>query len=501
MSELLKMQRNKLCPCDSGKKYKKCCHDRVEEQEKLWKNEGYYWMSPEMKQALALVSGLEPDKKEEVPDFTQLKEAADELDKGIFNKELEIKAIDDYISRLLSAFTDLLKKDDYFQEMRLSLTQGIDILQKANNKMSEEEPAQDHGQDQEQEQEQGQQDKMAVVLQEVIRNWLAEQIDERRNDWFLWKMMDGLRKRSYTLEERATLLFSIYNTLSQKAEVNQFWDSLIRVVISESFQALNQLGEITGEGDDSSLAAEDAEDGFITEKMNELMQQNPTYRREVMARISEISSFTMDMISEGKLKLELPPYAVLGGLLAAKQTLRENAERVDRKENEERGGANGDKEKSAQLYQKLMEKVQYLVSLLKEENMMETMSKNWIADYDLFIDSTRQVMEQWLQTEGKENPKRERELIKQASAILGSGHEARLSFFLYLAAVAFFLEKKKSVETKWDGEVLVFDNPRLEKETGQKAEELFTSDGLEQYAKSLEEEQKTGASQHVRKYK
>lgn len=469
MNKSFKLQRNEPCPCGSGKKYKKCCQNRVEEQQNLWKELDYVWVTPEMKHTLVMVSGLKPDKNEEVPDFAQLREALEELDKGIFNKELQLTDVDNYISRLLEVFTELLTKDDYFREMRFSLLQGLDILKYADQKMAE------AGKE-----EAAAQEKMAEMLHEVIQEWLKENIDDRANDWFLWKIMDSLRKRSYTLEERAALLFGVFNTLNDKPAENPFWEAFVRVVLYESSEAIHALEEMNVM-DSSPPTLEDEEAVFTNEKMHELMQQNPTYRQEIMARISQITSSAMKMLSEGRLKLEVPPYAVLGGLLVANEALRDKAAAFEKKETNEKS-----KEKAAEI-------VESFLAHLQKVNMNEKLTLNWMADYDILNETVRQFLEQWLVTEGQEMPEQEREQVIQCKLILGSGHEARLSFFIYILIIVSFVVEKDSL--------LVLDSSRLEKETGQKFEEFFTAEGLEEYAASLEKEEKTAAAEHVRKYK
>ncbi len=468
MNQSLKLQRNEPCPCGSGKKYKKCCQNRVEEQKNLWKQLDYVWVTPELQHALVMVSGLKPDENEEVPDFEQLREALEELDKGIFNKELQLKGVDNYISRLLEVFTELLTKDDYFREMRLGMLQGLDILKYANQKLAE------AGE------EQPGQEKLAEMLHEAIWEWLTENIDERANDWFLWKIMDSLRKRSYTLEERAVLLFGIFNTLNDKPAENPFWEGFVKVVLYESSEAVDALEEMNVL-DSGPPAVEGEAAVFTNEKMNELMQQNPTYRQEIMARISEITSSTMEMLTDGRLKLELPPYAVLGGLLVANEALRNKGATLDKKET------------SKKFDKRLAEKVEVIFAHLRKVNLTEKMTTSWIADYDILIETAWQFLEQWLVTEGQEMPEQERERVIQCKSILGSGHVARLSFFIYIITIVSFVVEKDSL--------LVLDSSRLEKETGLKFEEFFTVEGLEQYAGFLEKEEKTAAAEHVRKYK
>ncbi len=473
MSDLLKVQRNDSCPCGSGKKYKKCCLQQVEELEKRWQKEGYFWFTPEFRQALAMVCGLAQQQKEEGNDqedvYYQLKEGLDELGEKFFEKQSEIKAVDEYISHLMKVFNDLLTKNPFYQEMRLSLQQGMEVLRPANKAMLDA----GTGEGDEQEKE-----KMQAALQEAIRTWLVEQIDQQANDWFVLSLMKGLQRPSYSLDERSAQLLALYLALQKKPEENDFWDILVRVVLQETYQVIEQLDK-AGLWKQGLQKAEQA-DQSAQEKMDELMKQNPTYRLEIIRKINETAKSAQDLIARGRLRLHLAPYAVLGGLLAVREVLAGQDIQA------------GEPGKEGTFTQRLADKVQSFIQTLQENELMEMVTKNWVEDYDLFIATMRQYLEQWLHEEGREMSQQERDQVRHCREILGSGHEGRLSFFCYIVALVSFLETI-------DG-VLEVDNSRLEKETGMPAVEFLTSAGLEQYAKSLENEEKPDAARHVRSF-
>ena len=473
MSEMLKLQRNDPCPCSSGKKYKKCCLQQVEELEKQWQEEGYPWFTPEFRQALAMVGGLAQQYKEEGKEqagvYYRLKEGLDELGEKFFEKQSEIKAVDEYISHLMKVFHDLLTKNPFYQEMRLSLKQGMEVLRRANKAMVE--AGTGAGDEQEKE-------KMQAALQETTRTWLVEQIDQQANDWFVWNLMKGLQGPSYSLDERSAQLLALYLALQKKPEENDFWAILVRVALQETYQVIEQLDKagLWKQGLQGAEQAGQSAQGGV----DELMQQNPTYRLEIIRKIGETAISAQDLIGRGRLRLYLAPYAVLGGLLAAQEVLAGQDIQA------------GEPGKEGTFAQRLADKVQSFIQTLQENELMETVTKNWVEDYDLFIATMRQYLEQWLHEEGREMPQSERDQVRHCREILGSGHEGRLPFFSYIVALVSFLETK-------DG-ALVLDSSRLEKETGVPVEEFFTSDGLEQYAKSLESEEKPDAARHVRSF-
>ena len=85
----MNLQRNDTCPCDSGKKYKKCCLNQVEEFYRKLQEEDFHWITPSFKQAISLLCGMRKREEEIVPDYAQVVASLDELDKNFFNPNLK----------------------------------------------------------------------------------------------------------------------------------------------------------------------------------------------------------------------------------------------------------------------------------------------------------------------------------------------------------------------------------------------------------------------------
>ena len=479
---MLKLERNKLCPCGSGRKYKKCCLNEVDEQYMQLKKADHPWLSPDLLKAMSLVTGLKTGIKETAPDLSQMEEAVEQINKCYFIPGLDDKKPDDYLYHLNSVFVDLLTKDAFFQKMRLDLNQGLDLLAKAEKKIQEIDDQDKNNKDNKDNKgNKENKEAKAAAFTNVLREWLATHIDQRKNDWFAWQLMKGLRQRSYSLEERASLLFNLHVTLSEvRAEDNPFWEGFLRVVLQESYDALNQMEDLVGVGDDGLLAMEKGQN-FDMDKINDLMKQNPTFRFGIEKKISEATGSILEMFSKGKLELDVPPYTVFSGLLAMQNILQDT------------GTGQPPEETGVQDAHKLLDKVNFVTSHPQKDTILKAISKQWLSDYGLFAQALYQNLEQWLNTKGKEGLESEREKVEQCMAVLGSGHEVKLSFSLYLFAVVSFFNMQDSV--------LVLDSQRIEKSTGVKGDMLFTREGMERYARLLEEESNSTAAEHVRKYK
>ncbi len=483
---MLKLERNKLCPCGSGRKYKKCCLNEVDEQYMQLKKADHPWLSPDLLKAMSLVTGLKTGIKETAPDLSQMEEAVEQINKSYFIPGLDDKKPDDYLYHLNSVFVDLLTKDTFFQKMRLDLKQGLDLLAKAEKKIREidnqDKDKKDNKDNKDNRGNKEDKEAKAAAFTNVLREWLATHIDQRKNDWFAWQLMKGLRQRSYSLEERASLLFNLHATLSEaRAEDNPFWEGFLRVVLQESYDALNQMEDLVGVGDDGLLVMEKGHT-FDLDKIDDLMKQNPTFRFGIEKKISEITGSILEMFSKGKLNLDVPPYTVFSGLLAMQNILRDT------------GTGQPSKKTGAHDAHRLLDKVNFVTSHPQKDTILQAISKQWLSDYGLFAQALYQNLEQWLNTKGKEGPESERENVEQCMAVLGSGHEVKLSFSLYLFAVVSFFNLQDSA--------LLLDSQRIEKSTGIEGDMLFTREGMEQYARRLlEEDNNSTAAEHVKKYK
>jgi len=266
----LATHRNDSCLCGSGKKYKKCCLNRVDEFYTRLQKESYQWITPDFRQVLALTCGLKPDKDEYIPEYSQLKESLDEMDKNFFDEEIEEKKVDQYGDKLNAVFRELLKNDTNFQQLRFGLETGLDLMTRINERLDELNVN---------EQEENT-DKASQAYMQGIRTWLTQNIDDKHLQWFTTMLINGLRKRDYSLEERTALLLGLNITVDDWLPVadNPFLIETLRTNFEESLEALNSLSEL--ENEDGTLNKDNAE------KLDKLIEQNPVLRGEVERRIN-----------------------------------------------------------------------------------------------------------------------------------------------------------------------------------------------------------------------
>jgi len=479
IKELLDLQRNDGCPCGSGKKYKKCCQNEVEKHYFSLTKEDYSWLSSYFRQTLALICGLRADEVEEeiIPEYSDIQEALDELDKQIFSQE-DKEAVNSNHDRLKEKYVELLKNDTYFHELRIGFQEALNLLTEIHFKFEKLD-------------KQAKEYNKADTYYQTLSEWLNENVDDKYFFWFFLTLLNGMRKRQYTLEERTALLLGL-NTLADgwlPTPDNTFWLECLRITLDETFDALNWLE------DEEKLKGENLK------KMDEKLEQNPTLRREIKKQINTVTDYLMKLISQGRLILNPPPYAVMGGLLVLQNYFVgniSNMSEVEEKENNNNHGSGESDHDVEESVSRLLHETEAIMNHPEKGTIMNKLAEALANDFGFFMESVRSILGRWLETEGEKEEESARQWLEFYKNFMGSSkYDRKFCLLLYLYAALYYLKKEENV--------YVMDSELLEKTTGMKKEEFFTGErikveGIKKYAANLEKEGNAEAANLVKGY-
>ncbi|WP_192868101.1 SEC-C domain-containing protein [Calderihabitans maritimus] len=449
MAGYFDFERNEPCPCGSGRKYKKCCRNTVEDYYMSWREKDWSLMEPPFAQALAALCGLRPDRDERVPGVEEVEEALSYIEDNFFQKEKEEDLVA-FLSGMANEFMRLLKEDEYFRHIRLSLDEAVDLSEHLDEHVSE------LGQDPDRE-------AFENVFEAVMTEWL-EKMGEEENGDLAWKIFFGLRQKGYALRERAALLFAL-KLFSEKIRTatNPFWEAVVRVSIFEAWKGMEELEKFR------------ENEGKVT--MEEILEKYPIIKKDISQRHYIKLLPAIGLILTGRLEFKLPAYAVLGGILKA---VEHQAKRVL-----EEG-------KSDFPAEDLSEK---LKDLSPDDELNRLLVETaWDIDYEIFVDTAVTFLDNWLHNEGKDETEEVREAVKVLKESFGDSlvdSSATVYFMHYVLCLAHaFGRREASLPVLGD-----------EKGPGIAWEQIYTPEGLEAYARYLEKMGKPEAAEHVRRVK
>jgi len=443
-------ERNEPCPCLSGRKYKKCCMNRLEDYYRRFKSlRG--WLEPEFAEALAALCGLQAEGDERVPEAEEIDEALELIEKGFLREEDEDNRFD-FMYNTLSDFAGMLAEDDSFRHIRFTLKEVDDFMGVLDSKL--ETPDEEPGKDE-----------LEVFFLEALDEWLPRVVSEEDNRGLAWAIFDGLRERSYPLSERTALVTALMVCLQNKRPVdNPIWEAIVRVSVDEIGRIQEELERLKGRAASNTV------------EMERLMGKYPMLKEDISEKILSMTAPALKCIDEGKISFELPAYAVLGGLLTIFKVLDEvkDWEGLDKELFEwlENAGVQGAGEFSGIFYKAVFVNA-------------------WETDYDIFVAAANHFFEDWLAGEGRNAGEEVRDSVEKLMCAIGDGYfeSTRLiNVFLYSRGILNALERGKTALAEWgdaEGPGIALEN-------------LLTAEGLEVYAGYLEGKENAFAAEHVR---
>ncbi len=440
------------CPCGRLKTYNECCRGRVDLYFDFWNKKGFSWLTPEFCRALAAVCGIAPRKGEIVPTAPKIYEALCRINDGLYNnKNPDERSL--FVNGLFEKFMELINKKDLLKEIRLGFSRAVNLIERLDELLENNKGEKDHRKVQ------------SEAIKKALKDWLDEEIVEEDNEDMVWEFFGALRAEEHTLEEREVLVYALKCFVDKEPSENPCWEAVLKASISDAISALEDIEEY--------CEPEDVDEVPILEK--EVVERHPMLRRELSERAFSMAAPALDIILNGRLQFELPAYAVLGGLKACKDYLLELfaiGKYAD---------ING---------QEFKKKLKELS--LEDELYQALQEKAWNTDYEIFLKTVSEYLENWLQGEGKGEPGYIRSAVDFLRSCLSDfilDNTASLYMMVYIFSIySVVMRKEASLPVRGDKEA-----------HGIRWDEILTVEGMEEYSRYLEEKKQLAAAAHVRR--
>jgi hypothetical protein len=284
---LLDYTRNDPCPCGSGKKFKKCCQERVDAMTKRLLQTvgaGYSAIGLEIARALGLYCGLQVEDEANPPD--------PELLGRLLTESWKIKEQDfqmDDLGKLLSSKEHLLGL-----RLPVYLLIGVDIR--------DDESSED-------------------IVEQFVR-----QLPSDYYDFVQSQMVLSLRKDSYTEAEARNLLVGFSCAMIDQEAREALLECISMITVKELQAAIEEYRELV----------KDVEDKIEESKLDELRRfftSHPYYDDYMSAQLTAEARPALKAIIESG-GLEIPFYAIAGGLYAMSYELLKIGEEYAEKQQE-----------------------------------------------------------------------------------------------------------------------------------------------------------------------
>lgn len=276
--QIFKVERNDPCLCGSGRKYKKCCLSRVENAARLLQKAVGQGITPAGRQilfALALICGLNIREDAVSPDPERL----GRLLREVWDEEDEVASTETGIVLVGSKFMELLREKQQLKQLRLpvDLLQEIEEVTKANE------------------------DEAGEFLLGVMA-----MLNKSRGFIFdaFYNIADSLYDDPYSDAELKTLLSGL-GWLVDDASRYIFTKSVIQVTLQELEEAEEQVKAILEDPEMSDMARD--------QQILELVSRYRNYGEYVYARLISRGRSFLYAVKDGKIKLNLPFYAMAQG--------------------------------------------------------------------------------------------------------------------------------------------------------------------------------------------
>ncbi|HHW39735.1 MAG TPA: SEC-C domain-containing protein [Syntrophomonadaceae bacterium] len=282
--KIFEVERNDFCPCGSGRKFKKCCQERVEDAvRRIGRVIGLGDCTAEGREiveTLGFMYGMRVEEEGRMPDpeflGRLLQDAWDE------EERLRDRGDEVGIKGLLKRFQELLGEKPYLRHLRVPVWQfdfdeDFDIMEYLNRTLGY---------------------RLARRSVELIR---------------LSLLYDDCS------EDELKLLLTGLSWLVTDEQRELFWWSVLSRTRDDLMAAAGEMSEISGKYRDKDQA------GFYA-GVAALFDKYPVYKKMLSESLTEEIEPAVTAVMQGKIKLDVPLYSVLGGIYATISGLVESLE-------------------------------------------------------------------------------------------------------------------------------------------------------------------------------
>ncbi len=272
--KVFEVERNDICPCGSGRKFKKCCQERVDDAvRRIGREIGLGDCTAEGREiveTLGFMCGMRVEEEGHMPD----PETLGRLLQDAWNEEERLRDRGDEVGLkgLLDRFQELLGEKPYLRHLRVPVWQ-FDF------------------------------DEDFDIMEYLNRTWgylLARRSAELIRLSLLYDDCS---------EDELKLLLTGLSWLVADEQRELFWWSVLSRTQNDLMSAAREISEISEKYRDKDMT------GFYA-KVEALFDKFPVYRKMLSESLAEEIEPAVTAVMQGKIKLEVPLYSVLGGIYA-----------------------------------------------------------------------------------------------------------------------------------------------------------------------------------------
>ena len=297
MSTMISIGRNDPCPCESGKKYKRCCRGKVEAAAQTISRiiqvpEDYYFPQLHLAvDALALAAGLAPvDDDAGLPDPELLGTYANKMLAAVTDLD------EDESETIFDQLMDLLENHFFGRHIRFD----ADELYPALEEFVEDEEKIDEISD----------EQMAKRLAAALDILVTEDLRAK----VIWQLIGFLQQPDLEEDDYPPLIWALFLALDDDYKTdNPIWTGMFQLSCSDLSIGHEELAELVDKYnlDHPDCTKEEWVAGC--EAIDEYIDGNPLLAQDLSQQTLESIQPGLMAITEGKI-LSFPPYSVINGI-------------------------------------------------------------------------------------------------------------------------------------------------------------------------------------------
>lgn len=390
MFRFFEVERNDQCPCESGKKYKCCCMEKVDEYLCRWRGR-WEWVEPGLNEALALACGLSLRRDECLPAPESIERALSALG-AMWAKGDEDEVVAGVVQRL-ETLARLLQTDPVLEGELFPLHKLRKVLDEIN----------EIGEDVDL-------SEMESHFERIAETYLPRLVNRDVAEEMAWAFFELLRDWRWTDSELQSVVLGLHFCMDEEFTYNPLWETVLRVSIGAAAESLIEMEKLEEEGEINDR-----------ERLEDYLARHPIMEREWSRIFREKTGPAMEAILNKLIPLDTPPYAVMGSLLGIADYVRSLPEP-------------GDEPKLyGSMFQAVMSRGEYLDDL-----MGIVLERGLDLDFDIFVDYVTARLEKWLDEKGRDAEEELKRSLHWVLDNLGDGiisAQREMLNFLYLKAV------------------------------------------------------------------
>lgn len=447
MYRFFKFERNELCPCGSGKKYKKCCLSTVSEAishfDDSWKR-----VFSGLAEAMGMVCGLDAAEEETIPEPDRVNKIVKQATAILENEDENEAAYE--LTRRLNTLAKFFREEKMLIGNLFPYEQVEDLMIKIETSLPGEEENPD----------------FESIIEDLSEEYLPQVVDKQKAEDMAWCFLDLLRSREWDDWSLECLSTGLMLSLEENVLANPLWDLVLHVSLEKNAKAMAEMEELRAKFKNKE---EDA-----AQLLEDYIKDNPIMHGYWSRKIWADAAQALTAIETGELPVKMPLHSVLGSFVCTVDfagKLKEKELKKDSLDN---------------IIDKLLnQKNEYSIELLKL-----LIKKGIILDLDIFLKHMNEFLDRWIKEgEGTED------LKTSAATLLININMGVLPAQLHMLEniyIKTFLNATKNIPVTLPA---FEDTPALTLDW----EKLNSRDGMEKYAAYLDKAGEKEAGSHVRK--